>query len=652
MPNQLAKETSPYLLQHADNPVDWYPWGEEALALAREQDKPILLSIGYSACHWCHVMAHESFEDPATAAVMNEHFINIKVDREERPDLDQIYQSAHGLMNRRSGGWPLTMFLTPDQTPFYGGTYFPPAPRYNLPGFADLLVRVAGAYREQKPQILAQRSTLLDALDRRTFNAGMPDATAIRHGVARLQELFDTINGGLGHAPKFPNVPDWAFLVRVGDAGLNEMIRRTLTAMANGGIYDHLGGGFCRYSVDEGWEIPHFEKMLYDNGQLLCLYADGWQLLGEPRYRTVVEETVDWMQREMRDAGGAFYAALDADSEGEEGKYYVWRREELAALLSREEFEAIKQNYGLQETPNFEHQFWHLRASAEPDMPREVQQKLLQARELRVRPSRDDKILTSWNALAIKGLARSGRVFGKPQWIAVAQAATDFIRDNLWQDGILLATYKNGQARLNAYLDDHAFLLDALLELLQAEFRQQDLQFAIDIGDTLLARFEDEAGGFFFTSHDHETLIHRPKSPHDNAIPSGNGVAAFALQRLGHLLGEMRYLQAAEKAVQYFGGELAANPAACPSLLCAAQESLTPATLVILRGERSMLADWMRALSTHWLPGAMIVAIPADAKTGFPALDKKPGAAVNAWVCRGVECLPEIGELDALVAVL
>lgn len=652
MPNRLSKETSPYLLQHAANPVDWYPWGEEALALARAQDKPILLSIGYSACHWCHVMAHESFENPATAAVMNQHFVNIKVDREERPDLDQIYQSAHALMNRRGGGWPLTMFLAPDQTPFYGGTYFPPAPRYNLPGFADLLARVAEAYHEKKAELLAQRQSLLDALDERSSGTGMPDATAIQNGIIHLQRLFDPQHGGLGSAPKFPNVPDWVFLMRAGGEAIKPMIQRTLTGMANGGIYDHLGGGFCRYSVDERWEIPHFEKMLYDNGQLLCLYTDGWLLTGKPRYRTVVEETVGWLQREMQDAEGAFYAALDADSEGEEGKFYVWRREEVAALLTPEEYQAVSRVYGLDGPPNFEHEFWHLRAGAEPDMPAGVRAKLLQVREQRIRPSRDDKILTSWNALTIKGLAQAGRVFGEPQWVAMAQATTDFIRSALWRDVILYAACKDGQARLNAYLDDHAFLLDAMLELLQADFRQQDLLFAIDLAEALLARFEDEGGGFFFTSHDHEALINRPRSPHDNAIPSGNGIAAFALQRLGHLLGEARYLRAAERTLQAFGGELIANPAACPSLLLALQESLTPTTIVILRGEHEMLADWTNALASRWLPEVLVVAIPAKMETGFPALDKKLGASVNAWVCRGVECLPEIDALEKLIAVL
>jgi uncharacterized protein len=663
MSNRLSAETSPYLLQHADNPVEWYPWGEEALTLAREQDKPILLSIGYSACHWCHVMAHESFENAAVAAVMNAHFVNIKVDREERPDIDQIYQAAQAMMTRRSGGWPLTMFLTPDQVPFYGGTYFPPTPRYNLPGFADLLQRVAEAYRERKAEIHAQNQDFIQALGRRVApqQAQMPAESAIQAGIAQLVQAFDSDNGGFGGAPKFPNQPDWTLLLNIaagGDEKARQMARLTLSRIADGGIYDHLGGGFCRYSVDAQWEIPHFEKMLYDNGQLLCLYADGWLLSGEPRWRAVVEQTIDWMLREIAAPQGGFYSSLDADSEGEEGKFYVWSRQEVRSLLTDAEYAVAERCWGLDGPPNFEHQAWHLHLASSPAAGEEAQldsarTKLFAARAKRIRPGLDDKLLTSWNALAIKGLARAGRVFDRPQWIVAAQRATDFIREHLWVDGRLLATSKDGRAHLNAYLDDHAFLLDALLESLQGEYRQHDLQFAIELAEALLARFEDaDSGGFFFTSHDHEQLIQRPKSPHDNAIPSGNGVAAFALQRLGHLLGEVRYLQAAERTLHAFGGDLDANPAACPTLLCALQEWLAPPTMVLVRGEPAAMAEWRRALASRALPHCLVIALPTGMETGFPTLDKNVEASVNAFVCRGVECLPVIGELESLIAAL
>ena len=670
MPNRLSSETSPYLLQHADNPVNWYPWGEEALTLAKTQNKPILLSIGYSACHWCHVMAHESFEDAATAAVMNQHFINIKVDREERPDIDQIYQSAHALMARRSGGWPLTMFLTPDQVPFYSGTYFPPDPRYSLPGFSGLVEQLAVAYRERREDIHAQNQSLLDALKRENSATKMPGISHVQAGIEHLKHVFDAHNGGFGGAPKFPNAPDWALLLRqaaTGDEQALLMAQLTLDGMAKGGIYDHLGGGFCRYSVDDHWEIPHFEKMLYDNGQLLCLYADGWLLTQNPRWEEVVRETVAWLQREMAAPEGGFYSSLDADSEGEEGKFYAWLREEPRQLLSAEEYALAAPYYGLDSTPNFEHA-WHLRVEEDLSVVAgdigitvetaehrlsSARAKLMEARSKRIRPDLDNKLLTSWNALMIKGLARSGRVFGQPEWVAMAQRATDFIRTTMWVDGRLLATCKHGRAHLNAYLDDHAFLLGALLELLQTEYRQQDLQFAVDIAEALLRRFEDtENGGFYFTSHDHENLIQRPKPPHDNAIPSGNGIAAFALQRLGHLLGEVRYLHATARTLQAFGGDLDAHPASCASLLCALQEWLTPPTTVVVRGDADQMASWQRALASRLQPQCMVVSLPSNVQSGYAMLDKTHSTSVNAWVCRGVECLPPVDRLDDLIAVL
>lgn len=660
MPNRLAQETSPYLLQHADNPVDWHPWGEEALALSRRLDKPILLSIGYSACHWCHVMAHESFEDPQTAAVMNEHFINIKVDREERPDIDHIYQAAHNLMTRRSGGWPLTMFLTPEQVPFYGGTYFPPTPRYNLPGFADLLLRVSEAYRERKTDIAGQTENLLNALEQRaTAPATALNTSVIAAGVEQLKSSFDPQHGGFGGAPKFPNEPDWVLLLRQaarGDAQALEMVKTTFSHMAAGGIYDHLAGGFCRYSVDERWEIPHFEKMLYNNGQLVSLYSHAWLMTGEPRWKEVVEESVHWLLDEMLDSGGAFYAALDADSEGEEGKFYVWDRTEVQAALGADSYPGFAEYYGLNHSPNFEGQHWHLCLQDGVEATSQLaaaRQKLLALRSRRIRPGRDDKILTSWNALMIKGLANAGRTFGRPDWVKAAQQATDFIRQYLLEDGQLHACYKDGRARFNAYLDDHAFLLDALLELLQAEFRQPDLDFAVYIAEALLARFEDaQEGGFFFTSHDHEHLIQRPKSPYDNAIPAGNGIAALALQRLGHVLGEVRYLKAAERTLLAFGGILERNPAACPSLLCAVDEWQKPPTTVVLCGEISQALAWKKQLDRRYRPSTLILALPEGVVTGYPTLDKNAISAVNAYVCRGVECLPAIDRIEDLMAQL
>ena len=676
MPNRLARETSPYLQQHADNPVDWYPWGVEALRLARESGKPILLSIGYSACHWCHVMAHESFEDPEVAAEMNRHYVNIKVDREERPDLDQIYQTAHAMLTQRSGGWPLTLFLMPDGTPFFGGTYFPKRARHGMTGFLDLLPRVAEAYRDKRGEIARQNSALLDALARTVpAPAGAQELkrAPLDAAVRGFAQAFDDVHGGIGQAPKFPHPFELAFCLRRhaldgGELGLS-IARLTLVKMAEGGIYDQLGGGFCRYSVDPYWSIPHFEKMLYDNAALIALYSDAWLVTRLPLFERAVRGIAGWVMREMQSPEGGFYSSLDADSEHEEGKYYVWTPDEVRSLLTAGEYAVVEPHYGLDGAPNFEDREWHLRVmkpleviAKRLDIPvaecasrlEAARVKLLAARELRVRPGRDDKVLTSWNALMVRGLARAARTFGEDAWLAAARRALDFIRAQLWRGGRLQATCKDGVAHLNAYLDDHAFLLDAVLELMQCAFREEDLQFARELAELLLAQFEDRAaGGFFFVSHDHEKLIHRAKPGHDNATPSGNGIAALALQRLGHLMGEPRYLEAAERALELFYAPLEHQPIGFVSLATALDEYLAPPQIVILRGEADALAGWLRSLAAHYRPATLVVAIPAGVAGLPPVLDKAaPAHGANAWVCRGVSCLPAIGELAELDRVL
>jgi len=674
MPNHLVSESSPYLKQHADNPVDWYPWGEQALALARDQDKPILLSIGYSTCHWCHVMAHESFEDEATADLINRDFIAIKVDREERPDLDQIYQNAHTLLTGRSGGWPLTLFLTPDQTPFFGGTYFPPAARYNLPGFKDLLPQVAQACRERRQDIAQQNVSLRQSLasSAPAAQAGIePGPVPLASALSHLEQSFDPVYGGFGGAPKFPRPSGIVFCLRryaaEGSGPALEMALQTLRKIADGGINDQLGGGFCRYSVDERWLIPHFEKMLYDNGPLLELYADAWRCGGDERFRTVAEETVAWLVREMRAPQGGFYSALDADSEHEEGKFYVWTPQEVAVALAADEYAVLSRHYGLDQPANFEGSHWHFHVARPLDqVARELgvdlpdawrlldsaRMKLMNLRAQRVRPGRDEKVLTSWNALMIRGLAHAGSALGRKDWIALAQQATDFIRAELWRDNRLLAAWKDGKACLGGYLDDYAFLLDALLELLQASFRAADLAFARELAEALLARFEDcDRGGFFFTAHDHETLIYRPKSGFDNATPSGNAVAAFALQRLGHLLGETRYLVAAERALRLFYPQIVAQPAGFMSFLAMLEEYLEPPQIVILRGPAEQVAVWQQALAKECRPTTMVLALPDGLENLPGSLDKPVTAVVNAWVCQGVKCLPAISDVDTLLQV-
>jgi uncharacterized protein YyaL (SSP411 family) len=709
MPNRLAHETSPYLQQHAGNPVDWHAWGEEALQAARAQDKPILLSIGYSACHWCHVMAHESFEDAEVAALMNRHFINIKVDREERPDLDQIYQLAHQMISQRSGGWPLTMFLTPEQEPFFGGTYFPKTPRYGLPGFADLLLRVAQFYRSEREQIARQGEAIVSGFERMQpanpahhseFSRG-PIALAL----ANLAESFDAQHGGFGAAPKFPHPTDLELCLRQpapGDiqpgaggiepgAGVDhqgasgkrgaqpanplKMALYTLERMAAGGINDQLGGGFCRYSVDAYWLIPHFEKMLYDNGPLLACYSDAWALTHDPAFAAVAAETAAWAMREMQSPAGGYYSSLDADSEHEEGKFYVWTPGEARALLSEAEYAVCAPYYGLADAANFEDGHWHLHAARtlgqvahtlekpEPEcgaLLASARAKLFAAREQRIRPGRDEKILTSWNALMIAGMARAARIFGRPEWLASARAALDFIRRTLWQQeqgsarARLLATCKDGRAHLNAYLDDYAFLLAALIELMQTDFQSRDLEFAEELAEVLLEQFYDpEPGGFFFTSHDHERLIHRPKPGHDNATPSGNGMAALALQRLGHITGESRYLDAAERTLQLFYPSLAHHPNGYTSLLLSLEEAMAPPRIVVLRGPAEALREWQQVLGRRYLPSTMVLAVP-EGTTGLSPLLAKPliPGAVNAWVCQGVTCLPPVETLERLLEVL
>ena len=658
MPNRLATETSPYLQQHAANPVDWYPWGEEALERARREDKPILLSVGYSACHWCHVMAHESFEDPEVAAVMNRLFGNVKVDREERPDIDQIYQSAHQMLVQRAGGWPLTMFLSPQGVPFFGGTYFPRSARRGMPAFPDLCERIAAIWRGKRDEIEAQNAEVLDALARSAAHRpGRRDefsADVIGAMLDNLRASFDAQHGGFGAAPKFPHPTDLELCLRKGEL---EIARVTLAHMCQGGIYDQLGGGFCRYSTDAYWTIPHFEKMLYDNGPLLGLLADAWALMREQTFARCAAETASWIMREMQSPQGGYYSSLDADSEHEEGKFYVWTREEVASLLTPPEYAVVAAHYGLGQPPNFENRYWHLRVAApsnDESLLASGREKLLAAREKRVRPGRDEKILVSWNALAIRGMAHAGRVLGHPEWIASARRALGFIRTAMWREGRLLATYKDGRAHLKAYLDDYAFLLAAALELLQERFDADDLAFACKLADVLLEQFEDaDAGGFFFTARDHERLVQRPKPPHDNATPSGNAVAAWGLGRLATITGEERYARAAERTLELFYPQMRDYPAGFAAMATALDEALQPPRTLILRGRDEALRAWQAELAREFLPDLTVLALP-DGMSALGALLDKPARPepVNAWLCRGVTCLAPMSDLVHLKKTL
>jgi uncharacterized protein YyaL (SSP411 family) len=660
--NRLAAETSPYLRQHASNPVDWYPWGAAALEAAKRENKPILLSVGYSACHWCHVMAHESFEDPATAVLMNRLFINIKVDREERPDLDKIYQRAHQLLTRHAGGWPLTMFLTPDQQPFFGGTYFPREASSRMPAFRDILGRVADYYQGHAEAIARQNAELMQALTRlipaRDADGVVLDAAPLAAARRALEQAFDTRFGGFGGAPKFPNTASVERCLRhwydtshtaAPDLKALYMATLTLTRMAEGGIYDQVGGGFARYSVDELWMIPHFEKMLYDNGLLLHAYAGAALATGEALYSQTASGTADWLLREMRSPEGGFYSSLDADSDGREGRFYVWSRDEVRALLTPAEYALFAPRYGLDKDANFDGA-WHLHACQPLDSAAltldAARAKLLAARNMRVRPVRDEKILVSWNALTIRGLALAGRVLQRADLTAAAAAAVDFIRDRLWRDGRLLAACTDGTAHLDAYLDDYAFLADALLELLQNRWRSTDLQFAVALIEVLLGEFQDPDGGFFFTGERAERLIHRSKTFDDESMPSGNGVAASVLCRLGYLLGELRYIEAAERTLTAAARTLAGHPRSHMSMLNALDEFLASTQIVIIRGDGDEPQRWARDLGALYAPTRMIFAIPDDAPQ-LPAslAAKRPGTRTLAYLCTGMTCSAPLEEL-------
>ncbi len=678
--NRLALETSPYLRQHATNPVDWHPWSTEALASARRQDKPILLSIGYSACHWCHVMGHESFEDEATAAVMNELFVNIKVDREERPDLDRVYQIAQQVITHRGGGWPLTMFLTPDDhLPFFGGTYFPSEARHGLPSFVDLLRRVARYYREQQQQLREQNHRLAAVFADLTPSAPDPairlDAAPLAAARTQLERTCDREFGGFGAAPKFPAAGSIERLLRHWAASQHPqspdlqalyMATLSLTRMAEGGLYDHVGGGFARYSTDAWWMIPHFEKMLYDNGALLALYSQAAVATGDPLYRDAANGTADWVLGTMQAPGGGFCSSLDADSGGEEGRYYVWDAAEVRVLLPADEYAPLAQRFGLDRPPNFEQRHWHLHAfvpvsevaatcGACTDRTqtriRQGLQRLRDARERRIAPDRDDKVLTAWNALMVRGLAIAARALDRPDLEAAATRAVDFLRERLWHDGRLWATHKDGRSHIAAYLDDYVFLADALLELLQVRWRSADLEFAVALTEAALAHFEDRAdGGFWFTADDGEALIHRTKAFADEALPAGNGVAARLLVRLGYLLGEPRYLTASERTLRAAWSAIERYPCAHAALLDALEEQLAPTEIVLLRGPQALVEGWRGELARLYAPRRIVLAIGDDIDDLPPALAGKPSAAEGiAYVCTGTTCEPPIDSFASLV---
>jgi hypothetical protein len=677
-PNRLAREPSPYLRQHATNPVDWFPWGDEALARAKAEGKPILLSVGYSACHWCHVMAHESFESPEVARLMNDGFINIKVDREERPDIDQIYQGVVQLMGQ-GGGWPLTVFLTPDLKPFYGGTYFPPQDRYGRPGFPRLLTALRDAWVNKQEEVQRQAQAFEEGLgELATYGLDAPpgalsaeDVVAIGRGMAKH---MDPVNGGFGGAPKFPNPMNLSLMLRAwrrsGDAPLKDAVFRTLERMALGGLYDQLGGGFHRYSTDERWLVPHFEKMLYDNAQLLHLYAEAEQVESRPLWRKVVAETVEYVRREMTDAGGGFYAAQDADSEGEEGKFFVWRPEEIQAVLPQAGADLVLRHFRVTPVGNFEHGTTVLEVvvpvaelAAERGLPVETvaweladaRQALFEAREARVKPGRDDKILAGWNGLMIRGLALAARVFERPDWAQRAANAADFVLEKMWDGTRLARSYQEGQARIDGFLEDYGDLASGLTALYQATF---DVKY-LEAADALVRRavelfWDAEKRAYLTAPRGQKDLVVATYGLFDNAYPSGASTLTEAQVALAALTGDKRYLELPEQYVARMREGLVKNAMGYGYLGLAADALLDGAAGVTFSGTREAVAPMLALANRAYAPTFAFswkepgASVPALVKENFEGREPVGGGAA-AYLCRGFVCERPLTDAEGLV---
>jgi uncharacterized protein len=659
MPNRLAGETSPYLLQHKDNPVDWRPWGPEALAAARERDVPLLVSIGYSACHWCHVMERESFEDPDVAAYMNEHFVCVKVDREERPDVDAIYMDAVQAMTGH-GGWPLNAFATPEQVPFYAGTYFPPRSRQGMPSWRQVLEGVAHAWATQRGQIREQGARIVEHLGVSAQiepDPGEPEPGLLETAVATIRDAEDRAHGGFGGAPKFPQAPAIELLLRRG-GDASAVALRALRAMVRGGVYDQLGGGFARYTVDAAWVVPHFEKMLYDNALLARACLHGWQASGDPLLRQACCETLDWALREMRGPEGGFASALDADSEGVEGRFYVWTLDELSTALADETLLAVAvAHFGVTPEGNFEGASILVRAGADTDPPElgEIRRRLLAVRAARVRPGLDDKRISSWNALMLAALAEAGAVLERSDYRDAAVACADFLLTELrTPDGRLLRTWKDGRAHLAGYLEDHAYLTEALLTLYEATFDARWFAAAHALADATIARFgDDERGGFFSTADDHERLVARRKDLEDTPIPSGNSAAALGLLRLARLTGEAAYEERARGVIALLHPIAARHPAAFGHLLQAIDFQLADVREVAIVGPDA--APLVQVVRSAFRPHVVLaggaggrddVVVPLLAGRG--AVDGRAAA----YVCERFACRAPVTEPAALAALL
>jgi uncharacterized protein YyaL (SSP411 family) len=677
--NHLIHETSPYLLQHAHNPVDWYPWCEEAFQKAKSENKPVLLSIGYSACHWCHVMERESFENEKIAALMNELFVNIKVDREERPDLDEIYMNAVQMLTGR-GGWPMTMFLTPERKPFYGGTYFPPEDRQGMPGFPRILLGVSQAYRERPAEVEKSVTDILAALQRMSESHATEKIFAkdiIADSCEQISRAYDSDNGGLGQAPKFPNAGVYELFLRHYHHSRNhrylEMATHTLTKMAQGGIYDHLGGGFHRYSVDAKWLVPHFEKMLYDNAQLVRVYSQAFKITGEPLFKSAVDETVGYLLREMLHSEGGFYSTQDADSEGEEGRFFVWTEEEIIRLLGDDDGEIFCRMYDVSEQGNFEEKnilhpiltieqaskFFRKERLQIETLVAGAKQKLFLEREKRIKPFRDEKIIAAWNGLALSGLAEAIKISDNPACVEAVKRTIDFIFTKMFRDGFLLHTYKDGQAKLLGFLDDYAFVAVGLLDVYEAIFDRSILERSVQLADVMLREFWDEReGAFFYTGNSHEPLISRTKPVFDASIPSGNAMATQLLLRLAHITGKEEYQKHAEIVLRSYYSAMESQPFGFAHLLCALDFHLNKPKEIVVVGKHDEpeTAALLKEISKLYLPNGVLQLVGPDQALenvspllkGKAQIDGKP----TVYVCENFTCSAPVtswGELKPLL---
>ena len=661
--NRLINETSPYLLQHAHNPVDWYPWGYEAFERAKTENKPVLVSIGYSACHWCHVMEHESFEDEAVAAIMNEHFINIKVDMEERPDVDQIYMNFVQLTTGR-GGWPMNVFLTPDKRPFFGGTYFPPSPRYNMPSWPQILTSIADAFRDKRDELENSANNIVGELRRLSVVESVPGGLStdlLDQAFSSFTRTFDSVNGGFGGAPKFPPAMSLEFLLRyhkrTGDGLALSIVTHTLDKMANGGIYDQLGGGFHRYAVDAIWLVPHFEKMLYDNAQLIRVYLHAYQVTGDEFYKRIAIDTLEYVRREMLDESGGFYSTQDADSEGEEGKFFVWTPEEIDSILGSDLGPEFRSFYDVTSEGNFEGEsILNIKnpAAAAPGFERfaDARAKLFAEREKRIKPNRDEKVLTAWNGLMLAAFADAAAVLGSDEYLEIARRNAAFIERELQRDGMLLRTWKEGEAKLNGYIEDYANVADGMVVLYQVSGDAEYLVEAKRLADLMITEFWDEDnGGFFFTSNDHEELIVRNKDFYDNATPSGNSVAADVLLRLAKLLGDEKYERFAIAVLRLTASQLRRHPQGFGRALSALEFYLGETKEIVIIGEKGNELE--REIIGRYLPDA-VVAMSSNTdndKELIPLLKDREmvDGKATAYVCENFVCQRPVTTVEELM---